>query len=57
MEEEPLAALSAADDALQEALRIHNDFQRIVEERRADETGSRFVSTDRKVNYSFDCAD
>lgn len=57
MEEELLAALFAADEALQEALTVHDDFQRIAEERRVDETSGHFVRTDRKVSYSFDCSD
>jgi hypothetical protein len=50
IEEELLAALVATDEALQEALRVYDNLERVAKERQAEELSQRFVSTERRVS-------
>jgi len=51
IEEELLAALVATDEALQEALRVYDNLEKVAKERQAEELSRRFVSTERRVSY------
>jgi hypothetical protein len=55
VEEELLAALVAADEVLQEALRVYDNLEKVAMERQAEELSRRFVSTDRKVGHILNC--
>jgi hypothetical protein len=50
IEEELLAALVATDEALQEALRVYDNLERVAKERQAEELSRRFVSMERRVS-------
>jgi hypothetical protein len=50
IEEDLLAALVATDEALQEALRVYDNLERVAKERQAEELSRRFVSMERRVS-------
>jgi hypothetical protein len=51
VEEELLAALVAADETLQEALMIYNNFESVAIEMQADGLSQQFVGADCEVGY------